>query len=42
MLYGQKCMIDCELLYINRALFHDFAVQGTSVSFFRQLNNENV
>ncbi|MFG6121351.1 MULTISPECIES: RAxF-45 family protein [Thalassobacillus] len=42
MLYTQKCVIDRELLYINRALFHDSAVYGTSVPFFRQLNIEHV
>ncbi|WP_304441656.1 RAxF-45 family protein [Halobacillus sp. Marseille-P3879] len=27
-----KHVIDRELLYINRALFHDLTVQGASVS----------
>ncbi|MFC7063670.1 RAxF-45 family protein [Halobacillus seohaensis] len=29
-----KQVIDRELLYINRALFHDLTVQGISVSNF--------
>ncbi|MBM7554378.1 RAxF-45 family protein [Thalassobacillus pellis] len=42
MLYSQKRVIDSQLLYLNRAIFHDLTVQGISVPFFKQLNRGSV